>query len=58
MSPQIEYVEVVTHSDTVMVYRVRVAGESDQYDARHLPSGFWTSGHGSYSAAVAALGMS
>jgi hypothetical protein len=58
VSVRIDYCEVVPHSTTITVFRLRFAGSAhDQYDARDNVSGRWVSGYGSYKAVLAALGV-
>jgi hypothetical protein len=54
----IDYCEVVPHSTTITVFRMRFSdGSHDEYDARDNVSGRWVSGYGSYKAVLAALGV-
>lgn len=53
----IEYVEVVPYRSGITVFRVRVAGCADQYDARDDLTGRWVGGYSSHSAALNALGV-
>jgi hypothetical protein len=53
---RIDYCEVVPHSATVLVLRLRFANcEHDEYSARDHATGRYVSGLGSYKAALAAL---
>jgi len=55
---RIDYCEVVPHSTTITVFRMRFSDSAhDQYDARDNVSGRWVSGYGSYKAVLAALGV-
>jgi hypothetical protein len=53
----IDYCEVVPHSTTITVFRMRFSdGSDDEYDARNNETGRFVSGYGSYKAVLAALG--